>query len=234
MNQTSKTILPSVLFGCCLLVSGHVFAHAEQANSGNKSVPVEKASVLERIKKQEASGLLTQTSSERLSEKSAANVQKTLRVIPEILTDSSGLVYLGAKISEADLAPYLAELKQELADDFALFRQNQGKRDHFSFHMTLINPYEYQNLEISPEQIKQPLTVQLLGLGRVSAGKKTTYYVVAQSADGQFFRQKQLLPPKDFHVTLGFDPQDVYGVSKGVETLLRDTELNQDSKTLTR
>ncbi|WDE13925.1 hypothetical protein [Thalassomonas haliotis] len=234
MNQTPKTILTSVLFGGCLLASGHTLAHTEQAGDGHKALPQAKATVLERIKKQQAAELSRQASSGLLSEEGGVNVLKTIRVIPEKLTDSTGLVYLGAKVSEVELAPYLAELKQELGNDFALYRQNQGQRDHFSFHMTLINPYEYQNLEISPEQLKQSLTVQLLGLGRVSAGRKTSYYVVAQSADGQFFRQKQLLPAKDFHVTLGFDPQDVYGVSKGVETLLRARELNRDSKVLTR
>ena len=205
------------MFACgFLLAASQVSAHTQEP----------KASVLERIKMQQASGVYTA--------QDGTEIQKTIRITPEVLTDSSGLIYLGGKVSEAELAPYLARLRKELGDDYNHYRQNQGKRDHFSFHMTLINPYEYQNLDISPKELSQPLKVQLLGLGRVSASDKTTYYVVAQSADGQFFRQKNLLGPKDFHVTLGFNPQDVYGVSKGVETLLGNGELNQASRSLTR
>ncbi|WDE03247.1 hypothetical protein SG34_017805 [Thalassomonas viridans] len=227
MVRYQNTFFMFVLMSIFSLTSLRIQASAEQ-DAGTELVKPSKTgeTVLERIKKQEAAGLaLAEGSSE---------VQKTIRITPEKLTDSGGLVYLGGKISEAVLAPYLAQLKQELGADYALFRENQGKRDHFSFHMTLINPYEYQNLNIGPEQLKQPLTVQLLGLGRVSAGKKSSYYVVARSQDGQFFRQKHLLPAKDFHVTLGFNPQDVHGVSKGMETLLTDKELKREPQALTR
>ena len=169
--------------------------------------------VIERIKQQQNNQVKPAPGQETL--------MKNLSITVGKLTDSSGLVYLGGKITEAELAPYLSQLKYLLGDEYALFRHNQGQRDHFSFHMTLINPYEYQKLDASKLDLTQPLKVTLLGIGRVSVGDKTSYYVVANSPDGQFFRQKHLLAAKDFHVTLGFDPQDVYGVSKGEETLLK-------------
>lgn len=167
--------------------------------------------VLERIKQQEE---------HQKPENKPVNVIKTLRITPVELTDNSGLIYLGGKISEAELAPYLAQLSELLAENYALFRQNQGKRDHFSFHMTLINPYEYQKIDTKTLDLKRALTVRLLGLGSISTGDKVSYYVVAESSDGQFFRQQQVLPRKDFHVTLGFNPQDIYGISKGAQTLV--------------
>ena len=131
------------------------------------------------------------------------------------------MVYIGGYVSKATLMPYLNKLKTILADDYSDYRENQAKRDHHSFHVTLINPFEYQKL--SPSQVKtgQMLTVNLVGLGHAQKPGKAAYFVVANSADGRFYRQQLLLKPKDFHVTLGFKPQDVFGVSKGADSLIK-------------
>jgi len=136
------------------------------------------------------------------------------------LTDNSGLTYIGGKVSAADLDSYLRQMKQILGDDFALFRQNQSARDHHSFHMTLINPYEYQTLT-KDASIGTNLSVSLLGLARVSVDEKSTYFVVAQSLQAKNYRQNLVLTNKDFHVTLGFNPSDIHGVSKGVASLIK-------------
>jgi hypothetical protein len=62
--------------------------------------------------------------------------------------------------------------------------------------------------------------VTLLGLGKVAQGSKTSFFVVAQSADAQLIRQHFILAAKDFHITLGFNPSDIYGVNKGRSTLI--------------
>ncbi len=146
---------------------------------------------------------------------------KNLVLKVEKLTDSQGLSYLAGRVPDAEVGQYLKQMQLILADDYQTFRQQQSARDHGEFHITLINPYEYQALTDKTSVLNQPIRVKLHGLGRVSQGNKTTYYVVASSDDGQFLRQKLLLPEKDFHVTLGFNPQDVYGVSKGLETLIK-------------
>lgn len=136
------------------------------------------------------------------------------------LTDNRGLTYIGGKVSSADLASYLSQMKQILGDDFVLFRQNQSARDHYTFHMTLVNPYEYQSLGKEPA-IGTSLSVSLHGLARVSLDNKTTYFVVAQSLQAKSYRQSLVLTTKDFHVTLGFNPSDIYGVNKGIESLIK-------------
>ena len=158
----------------------------------------------------------------QLNEQSEKHLPIQKQVIAKIteLTDNTGLVYLGAVVNKADLSPYLTQLAKHLGSEYKHYRQQQAKRDHQQFHMTLINPYEYQTIDTNKRMNTKNLKVTLLGLGKVSSGEKTTYYIVAQSDDGQLFRQKLVLKPKDFHVTLGFNPQDVYGVSKGIETLL--------------
>lgn len=153
------------------------------------------------------------------------------------LQDSQGLKYVGGEIYAADLGVYLAQLEHILGEDFSAFRENQAIRDHHTFHMTLVNPYEFQTLT-KTINYGDVFSVTLFGLGKVvKANKnikeekneaentkvnkmKTTYFVVAQSSEAQYFRQKLLLQPKDFHVTLGFSPKDVYGVRKNKETLI--------------
>ncbi|GAW96120.1 MULTISPECIES: hypothetical protein [Colwellia] len=144
---------------------------------------------------------------------------KSIQIELVKLTDNSGLSYIGGKVNAADLDVYLFQMKQILGDDFTLYRQYQSKRDHHTFHMTLINPYEYQNL-CKRIAIGTKLSVSLRGLARVSVDHKTAYFVVAQSAQAKSYRQSLVLTAKDFHITLGFYPNDVYGVNKGIETLI--------------
>ena len=160
--------------------------------------------------------------------------QKTVRLKVIKLSDNQGLVYLGAIVSRAELLPYLAELEQLLDDDFQLYRAMQAARDHQLFHMTLLSPREYQLADkILVEKLLAPdfnshfssqLNVTLLGLGKVELDNKTTFFVVAQSGDAQLIRQRFLLKNKDFHVTLGFNPNDIYGVKKDNSTLIELTK----------
>ena len=147
---------------------------------------------------------------------------KTLAIQIEIvkLTDNSGLTYVGGKVNAADLELYLAQMKKILGNDFTRYRQHQSERDLKSFHMTLINPYEYQAVT-KDIAIGTILSVSLSGLGRVSLKDKTTYFVVAQSPQAAIYRQNLMLTDKDFHVTLGFYPSDIYGVNKGLATLIK-------------
>ncbi len=155
---------------------------------------------------------------------------KNLRLQVTKLSDSQGQVYLGALVSRAELLPYLTQLKGILKDDFETFRANQAARDHQLFHMTLLSPNEYQLVDKVlvdkllaadfKSNFPKQLNVSLLGLGKVEKDDKKTFFVVAQSSDGQLIRQRFLLPAKDFHMTLGFEPNDIYGVKKDKSTLV--------------
>jgi hypothetical protein len=137
------------------------------------------------------------------------------------LTDNQGLKYLAGLVNKADIEQYLTKLQIILGNEFESYRQHQSARDHGSFHVTLVNPYEYQALAKKNRLVNKKIRVQLHGLGRVSQGNNTTYFVVADSPDGQFLRQSLLLKEKDFHVTLGFKSQDVYGITKNKSTLIK-------------
>lgn len=136
------------------------------------------------------------------------------------LTDNKGNKYLGGIISKAELNKYLDQLKLILGADYKKYRQHQIARDHNAFHVTLVTPPEFQNINKDKLANIKTMRVNLHGLGRVSQGDKTSYFVVASSSDGKFHRDNLLLPAKDFHVTLAFNPTDVYNVKKDKSTLI--------------
>jgi len=150
--------------------------------------------------------------------------QHFVRVQLTQLSDNAGLNYIGGVVSANDLSPYLAQLKQRLGDEFADYRQGQKLRDHSQFHITLVNPYEYKALTKQQQKIiaqANYFDFALLGLGHVNKGAANTYFVVAQSEKAQGLRTQLGLKPKDFHATLGFIPQDIYGVAKDTTTLVK-------------
>ena len=145
---------------------------------------------------------------------------KTIEIKLVELTDNQGLVYLGGIVDKATVELYLTQMKAKLNDDYIEYRQHQIARDHNQFHITLVNPYEYQTIAKQSFSLGATFTVTLHGLGLVEKGSSATYFVVASSEQAQHFRQALLLTPKDFHVTLGFKPQDIYSERKGLDTLV--------------
>lgn len=149
---------------------------------------------------------------------------QTINITLQQLTDNTGLTYFAGLVAKEDLTPYLAHLADILKNDFVTFRQGQQTRDHNQFHITIVNPYEYKDLSEKQTNLLKSgieLCFNLLGLGTASNAKSQTYFVVAASSEGQKLRAALGLNEKDFHVTLGFKPQDVYGVSKNIESLIQ-------------
>ena len=133
-------------------------------------------------------------------------------------------------MSRAELLPYLTQLQGLLKEEFNYYRALQVARDHQLFHLTILSPREYQLADkaivdklLTPDvshSFTSQLNVTLFGLGKVTQDNSTAFFVIAQSADAQLIRQRFILPAKDFHITLGFNPNDIYGVDKGLSTLI--------------
>ena len=140
---------------------------------------------------------------------------------PSHLKDSTGLVYLGYKVDKSLISPYLALMKSHLGDEkYQKFRQGQVKRDHNSFHITLVNPFEYPNVQSIDVTTLPKVTFTFEGLGTASNTKDTTYFVVVSGIKAQEIREQLGLKSKDFHATLGFDSKDVFGVKKDKSSVL--------------
>lgn len=225
LNQTSFKTLHLWLIVVCTFLSYQTNATtiAEQILDNHDLMLTGGGKLLNADKQEKATPLaraLAQSSTKL--EQRGEETFKTLTLKVTELTDNQGLVYIGGKVSKAELTPYLNQLKRILGKEaFTTYRQNQAARDHHTFHVTLINPYEYQKINKKNIHLSQPFQVTLHGLGHVKKGDKNTYFVVASSSQGQFLRQSFLLKNKDFHVTLGFSPTDIYGVSKGRDRLIQ-------------
>mgnify|MGYP000476910111 CR=1 FL=1 len=155
---------------------------------------------------------------------SASAVAQSVTVRSSLMEDSTGLVYIGCEIRGEDLQAALEQLKAHLGEaQFQRFRAGQSQRDGDAFHVTLINPFELKDLGAKSPYIGLPFTFELQGLGSAANQSARTFYVVAKSAKAAAFRAKRGLKKVDFHATLGFSPEDVFGVSKGADTLLSNT-----------
>jgi hypothetical protein len=142
------------------------------------------------------------------------------------LKDTIGNNYLGIKFDNSIVEPFLNKLKDVLSeDDYEIYTSNQQKRDHGSYHMTVINVMDYNrlskemgisnfvnSLESSFDYVIDDL--QLLGLGTANKNENTAYFVVGKSEKLQAIRQRYSLPEHDMHITLGFKWKDVFGVRK--------------------
>lgn len=165
--------------------------------------------------------LLSSSLSANEAKQDSVETEKTVTIKLVQLQDNQGLKYIGGLVMAKDLTPYLTQMEKLITADFADYRQNQANRDHKKFHMTLINPYEYKAVDQSKIKLGDTLTITLKGLGRVAKADKEAYFVVVESSKAQHHRQQLALAEKDFHITLGFKPEDVFGISKGVESIIK-------------
>jgi hypothetical protein len=144
------------------------------------------------------------------------------------LKDTIGNNYVGINIPEDVVQPHLEKLKDILGEeDFEIFTQNQKMRDHGHYHITVINVMDCNRLskemgmanfvksvELAFEYPVEDL--ELLGLGKASKNDNTAYFIVCQSDSLDAIRTRFNLPKQDFHVTLGFNTKDVFGVPKNL------------------
>lgn len=147
---------------------------------------------------------------------------KAVTLEPVRLTDNSGLVYLGYGVTKSSVTEYLNQLRLLLGQaQFDLFRQAQQLRDHDRFHITLINPFEFPDVSVLDLTEIPSLSFKLVGLGQANKSDNSAYFVVVESAAAQQVRAKYGLKAKDFHITLGFNKTDVFGVKKDRGSLVK-------------
>jgi len=148
-------------------------------------------------------------------------------VIEQLLTDDDE-PYLAVVVPSDDVRMHLDRLREHLGEaDYARYTTNQQLRDGGKYHITVINPVEHELLSGTGEVLlcgDEPVKYRLVGLGCVREGSDTACFAVCESADLQRFRASLGLPPKDLHVTLGFDVADVHGVPKDYTTLVAEPD----------
>lgn len=142
------------------------------------------------------------------------------------IRDTIGNNYLGINISESIVKPFLNELRDLIGDsDYEEFTDYQQKRDHGSYHITVINTMDYNRLakESGISNFVNSLDsvfkyeiddIRMLGLGTAERNGNRAYFVVCESEKLDAVRTRYNLPKHDFHITLGFRHKDVFGIPK--------------------
>jgi len=132
------------------------------------------------------------------------------------LKDTIGNNYLGIKVPNDVVEPFLDDLKEILGDDFDTYTGNQKRRDHDAYHITVMNVMDYNRLakEVGVENFINSLETVLNYEIDDTKGDNTTYFVVCNSDKLDAVRTRFGLGKQDFHTTLGFKDKDVFGVPK--------------------
>ena len=141
------------------------------------------------------------------------------------IKDSIGNNYLGIKIPNGTVEPFLNQLKDIIGNDYDEFVENQQRRDNGSYHMTVINVMDYNKLskEMGFDKFINSLDkifkyeiddMKMMGVGSAERGGNRAYFIVCKSEKLEAIRSRYNLPEHDFHITLGFKSRDVFGVRK--------------------
>lgn len=140
------------------------------------------------------------------------------------IKDVAGNNYLGIKIENGLIEPFLSELKDVLGSEYETYTNLQQQRDHGSYHITVINVMDYNKLSKSgidkfvnslESVMKYPIDdLQMLGIGTAQKNENRAYFVVCRSEKLEAIRQRYNLSEHDFHITLGFKFKDVFGIRK--------------------
>lgn len=140
--------------------------------------------------------------------------------------DRLGNNYLGIDIPYEIVEPYLTRLEEVIGEEnYQIFTKNQQTRDSGKHHMTVINVMDYNRLskDMGVDKFINSLELvfdyeiddlEMLGIGTATKDTNTAYFIVCKSDKLDAIRTRYELPKHDFHVTLGFDAKDVFGVPK--------------------
>jgi hypothetical protein len=143
------------------------------------------------------------------------------------IKDVIGQNYLGIKINNETIEPFLRKLQKHLGEEFEEYINNQQKRDNSSYHITVINTMDYNKLskEIGISKFVSSLDsifkfeiddLKLLGIGTAQRNENRSFFIVCSSDKLTSVRTRYNLSEHDFHITIGFKHKDVFGVRKNV------------------
>lgn len=143
------------------------------------------------------------------------------------LKDKLGQNYLGIRIDQSQVQPYLDELKKLIGEaDFTKFTDNQKLRDGAKYHITVIGVADYAKciqhfgMDKFINALDQRIfhfeidDLQFQGLGTAQDGPNRCFFIVCKSDKLAAIRTRFELSELDPHITLGFDKKDVHGVRK--------------------
>lgn len=146
------------------------------------------------------------------------------------LISSSGSPYLGSYVQPFVIAPYQKALIDKIGRERSIrLFFNRRKRDGILHHVTIIAPSELRYPEWRPE-IGKILDFQIVGMGRAFEGQFEAAFVVLSSLEASRLRKHYNLPPRDFHITVGFDPKDIHHKHKDRSSLFQISKSEKERR----
>lgn len=125
--------------------------------------------------------------------------------------------YLGVKVHEYQIADFINEVIDHVGAEEAeaMFFKRRSRDRSRTHHMTLFNDMRIQNIgEQFSSVIGSEMELTLTGIGSVTKGDNTAWYITVNSADADAFVSEHNVQSRDWHITLGFTIKDIHGVPK--------------------
>lgn len=141
----------------------------------------------------------------------------------EYIKDVFGSNFLGIKFSIDEVIPFLDLLYEYLdnSENYKLYTENQKKRDNNSYHLTIVSVpeleqsikkfgYEIFNKKTEAISEYEISDLKMKGIGKAESNENAVYFIICGSDELNIIRAAFDLPEKDLHITLGFNPRDVF------------------------
>ena len=131
--------------------------------------------------------------------------------------------YLGANIPNHEVDAYLQAWEDLVGKDAAAaMSATKAARDRgYHYHLTTVGPPEMRKMGgLHQNPFPQMYKVDFEGLGKVEEEGNEAWFIVCSSPELTRWRTERGLPPKDFHITLGFTEKDIHNQSKGSERII--------------
>lgn len=139
--------------------------------------------------------------------------------------------FLGFHVFQnSEFNKHLRRLKNYLeTSNFNKVCKNRTARDNKLHHITIVSPTELRKLnkkEIE-EVLHKTVFYTLADVGEQHCGENSCYFITATSIQAQNLRENLGLANKDFHVTLGFDAEDIHDVIKDETTHISNNKIDR-------
>lgn len=161
----------------------------------------------------------------------------------EIIKDSNGSEYFVLNVDKESIQEHVNFLKTKVDPAFI---EAQQKRDHESYHVTILNAIQYGSLKKKNPEALNELIAKISqqkpsfishGIGTVSGERKQNkkeiedgeppqhiqaYFMILENHEIDQLRKEALYDWNitALHCTLAFKTQDVHGVDKGISSLI--------------
>lgn len=154
----------------------------------------------------------------------------------KFLTDINGSPYVGMKVplhmwdrNHVSLCDLLCVAEDGiLIPGFDQFNCNLLIRNSGEYHITVFNVMEWSKGVIRHDVIGELMSTadfRYLGIGSISNGDRTTYFIPVESALLDSIRAAHGHEKRDMHITIGFTHKDLFHLPKKTANIYESVDI---------